>query len=236
MNDRYAYLIGALFLSAVLVVVLLTRRDLRMPALKVGMLGGLAGIVGEVFYYRDYWHPPAVLGTGSFLYEDFIFSFAITALSFAAYPVFFRYAFGPRATYRRRHRLYLAFFVFGMGGMLVSIFFPINTIFVSAALFILFGAIMLASRRDLLVPSLCATAVLLLVVLFSYIVFFDILFPEFWQHYWLLAGTRSGLVVFGNIPATEILWYISWMFFAGISYPFVSGRPFVRIDARSTGE
>jgi hypothetical protein len=58
----------------------------------------------------------------------------------------------------------------------------------------------------------------------AYIILFDVISPHFWDNYWLLADTKWGITIFGNVPVTELVWYASWAVFVSVSYPFISGK------------
>lgn len=223
--DGVAYLIGDIILGGLLVIIAGQRRDLRAKMPFLGLLGGCAAVIGELFFYRDYWRPPAL---ALLPLEDFVFGFVITALGFALYPYLFRLRFGSR-THPRRLKLYGALFAIGLASMLLlNIVLGIPSIFVNVAMLGIFSVVLLLIRRDLIQPGLYAAVTGVLIMGTLYTLFFDILEPNFWSRYWLLAGTRWGASVLGNVPVTELLWYGTWFLFACISYPFVSGRILVR--------
>jgi len=45
--------------------------------IKVGAVGGLMGVIAEVWYFRDYWRPPTLFGEGVVGFEDYIIGFAL---------------------------------------------------------------------------------------------------------------------------------------------------------------
>jgi hypothetical protein len=221
--DRYAYLLLGLSLLLPLTGVLLQRKDLASKAIKFGVLGGVAGLVSEVFYFRDYWQPPSLMGVATVSIEDFIFGFAITALSFTLYPCLFKAKFTTRQASQIRR--YLLFFIIGFASMLVfNLYGHVNSIFVSSAVFMGLASTILFLRKDLLLMGLYSAAILTSFIVVVYIILFGFAAPHFWDNYWLLANTKWGVAIFGSVPLTEIIWYFSWILFASISYPFVSGK------------
>lgn len=226
--DKYAYLLLGLSLAAVLAVLLLVRKDLAPKAVKMGLFGGLIGLLAQAFYIRDYWQPPTLLGVNKLSLEDFIFGFVIIALSVTIYPALFGYVFGERK-YPRRRRLFGLFFA----GVFLSLFvfsvcMGVNSIAVSYAVFAIFGTVMLIMRRDLLRPALYTTIVLTTLMIVIYAVLFGIIAPDFWHNYWLLANTKWGATILGGVPLTEVAWYVCCGLFAGASYPFISGRELIK--------
>lgn len=222
--EKYTYLLLGLLVVAPLIGILFARKDLAGKAIKLGALGGFAGLLAEFFYFRDYWRPPSLMGTATISVEDFIFGFAITALSFTAYTWLFKAKFIEQA-YPSRHKLYLLFFVGGLAAMvLFNLHLGVNSIFVSSAVFLFFTAIILFMRRDLIKVGLYSAGIVTAFIGAVYILLFNVISPQFWDKYWLLADTKWGITILGNVPLTEMIWYVSWIVFASVSYPFVSGK------------
>jgi hypothetical protein len=137
------------------------------------------------------------------------------------------------ADYPKHRHLYAIFFVSGVAAMLFfSVFLHINSIFVSSVVFVLCTVVMFTLRRDLIRPAIYSAVMILPILICIYIVLFDIVAPRFWDTYWLLAGTAWDVRFFGNVPLTEMIWYISWVMLASTSYPFVAGKAIVRSSSR----
>ncbi|MGH2687366.1 MAG: lycopene cyclase domain-containing protein, partial [Actinomycetota bacterium] len=203
------------------------RPDLRGPLVKISLVGAAAGLVSELWYYRDYWRPPTVLdATGRLGWpspEDVLFGFTVAGVGFAANKVAFRRHLVEGAPRRYPHTAGLA--LAGLAALVVGTnLLGINSILVSSGAFVAAALVMAAVRRDLLRPALEAGALLVATVLPIYLVLFDVLAPRYWDRYWLLHGTALGVTVLGQIPVTEILWYTAWGAFAGIAYEFTTGR------------
>lgn len=228
--DKYAYAMLALALLAPLVVIFCLRKDLRHKILILGLAGGIAGLLAEMFYFRDYWRPPSVIGTGVLSPEDFIIGFALTGLSFATYPFLRKRRYmqsGPN-----RDKTFLTFFAAGLAAMLaLNIGLGINSVIVSCALFLIFAAIIIWRRPELAPIGLYSTTVLLLYITAIYALLFNLSAPHFWRDHWLLSNTPWGITVLGNLPLTELAWYFCWIIFASISHPFGSGDILTGSDA-----
>lgn len=182
-------------------------------------------MLAELFYFRDYWRPPSLFGVATISVEDFLFGFTIAALSYTVFAYADKQVFSE-IRYRQYKHLYAIFFVTGVVSMLIfSVFLQMNSIFVSSSVFIVCTGIIAMLRRDLVRPALFSVALLLPLLVFIYIILFDGFAPLFWEKYWLLSGW--GIMLLGNIPVTEIIWYVSWIALASISYPFASGRTFI---------
>src|SRR5215471_11339173 len=136
---RYGYLLLDISILIIVGGLLFARRDLTRLALRTGMIGGLAGPVSELLYFRDYWRPPALFGVARISVEDFLFGFGITALSAVLYAVVFRQKF-VSTSLPARFRLYIVFFlVDALALVLSTVFFGVNSILVSTLLFLATG-------------------------------------------------------------------------------------------------
>lgn len=230
---KYAYLLLCVALLLCLGALLAFRRDLRATALRTGSLGGLAGLVSEAFYFRDYWRPPSLVGVAKISLEDFLFGFAITGLSAIVYACVCKRRLAP-GTFASRHKLFGLFFVIGLGCMVVfNVLLGINSIVVSSLAFVLAAAVICLLRPDLLRPALYSAGIITLGLIAIYFVLFVVMFPDYWATYWLLAHTSLGLTILGGIPVTELAWYFSWALLASISLPFVNGKKFVPVTSKT---
>lgn len=229
--ERYAYLCLDISLAILTGISLYIRKDIASKIFKLSVLGGVAGLVSELFYFRDYWRPPTIVGTGKISPEDFIFGFTITALSLGIYPLISHRTFA-KSDKPNHKNLYALLFVSGLMALLIcNVYLGINSIFVSSVSFLCFSVIIVTVRRDLLKPALLSAVLLTVAVTCIYIFLFDFISPRFWDNYWLLDNTKWNMRMFGNIPLTELIWYFSWISLASVSYPFASGRIFTKTDS-----
>lgn len=191
--------------------------------LKVSLVGGAAGLVSELWYFRDYWRPPTLAGVARPSAEDVLFGFAVTGVAFAAHKVVFRRALVPGGL--RRYPVAAVLGLAGLAALVVcTLALGMNSIFVSSVGFLVSAGVMVAMRPDLLRPALGSAALLVAAMLPVYLLLFDVVSPAYWDRYWLLRHTTWGVMVLGNVPVTEIVWYASWGALAGIAYEFTTGR------------
>jgi hypothetical protein len=59
---------------------------------------------------------------------------------------------------------------------------------------------------------------------------FNMIFIDFWDKCWLLANTKYGITIYGNIPLTEMIWYFTWGSFSGVAYNFASGKKKIQLS------
>jgi hypothetical protein len=220
--DRLVFLLMGLGLLALWLFLWALRADLRSAMLKVSLVGGGAGLVAELWYFRDYWRPPVLTGIARPSPEDVLFGFAVTGVAFAAHKTAFRRGMAPGAP--RRYPVAAGLGLAGLAALVAGTAAGMNSIFVSSAAFVACAAAMATLRRDLIRPAFESAALLVGAMLPVYLLLFDVVSPDYWDRYWLLRHTSWGILVLGNIPVTEILWYTSWGALAGIAYEFTTGR------------
>ena len=221
--DRFVFLLMGLALLAVWLGLWAARADLRSAMLKVSLVGAVAGVVAELWYFRDYWRPPTLAGIARASPEDALFGFVVTGIGFAAHKVVSRRAMTPGAP--RRYPVSAGLLLAGLAALIAGTGLAgMNSIFVTSAAFVACAAVMAALRRDLLRPALESAVLVVAAMLPVYLLLFDVLSPAYWDRYWLLRHTSWGVLVLGNVPVTEILWYASWGALAGIAYEFTTGR------------
>jgi hypothetical protein len=223
--ENYAYLLLDLGALLPLVIIYLSRASLRRSIIRIGLIGGVAGLVAELFYLRDYWRPVGVIPNFPTFIEDFMFGFAITSLSAVLYGYItnkkLERAFEPRS------KVFVGLFLFGLMAMLIcNVWLGGASIVVSSVVFIVISAFILSQRKDLLQPALVTSVLVTLYMFLVYVVVFYILQPNWWNEHWLLQGTALDIKIWGSIPLTEMVWYGSWALLASILSPYLRGKKY----------
>ncbi|OGH24124.1 MAG: hypothetical protein A3B47_04625 [Candidatus Levybacteria bacterium RIFCSPLOWO2_01_FULL_39_24] len=222
--DKYIYLLLSILLLLIWsVFFLFLKKEVRRILIKASVVGGLAGLIAEFWYFKDYWRPPLLFGDAKIFLEDFLFGFAFTGIAATIYKVLFK---KEGSKHEKGHRI--IFFVFFVIGILSLLLFnnllKINSIFVSSFVFLILSFMMVFIRKDLVMQSIMSGILSLSVIIPIYILLFNFISPGYWDKYWLLANTAFGIKIIGNIPVTELLWYFSWSCLAGIAYDFYHGN------------
>ncbi|MEK9206905.1 MAG: lycopene cyclase domain-containing protein [Patescibacteria group bacterium] len=241
MNDIFAYLLLDISLLLVWALIYFSRADLRHKMWKISFVGGFCGLLAEFWYYTDYWQPPVLFGIQSISLEDYVFGFTILGLSITIFdfvmrkkndsiPVPFTLSRQNLLNIARnwltkpKHRILLLLFLIGLFSLIVlNTILKVPSIIVSSIAFLASSGIIFIIRKDLIRQSLLTGLFLVLLVLPVYILLFDVLFPSFWDKYWLLSGTPIGIFLIGNIPWTELFWYFSLGTLMGGAYEFYKG-------------
>ena len=229
MDYKYGYLFLGIFLFLIWTLFYALRKDLRRKLIKVSLFGGLAGFIAEYWYFKDYWHPYSIIGRKIISPEDFIFGFTITGISVVVCDIFFKtkdeeYVSNNKKTFGNM-------FLIGVGSLfLFNIFLGFNSIFVSSITFIILTLYMLSKRTDLLKEAFFSGLFVLIILFAVYHILFNLIFLDFWDKCWLLANTKYGITIYGNIPLTEMIWYFTWGSFSGVAYNFASGKKKIPIS------
>jgi len=219
---QYAYLIGNLFFLVVWVVFFISRKDLRAEILLMSLLVAPLG-ASQYFYLRDYWQPEYFGNTffGIFGFEDILFSFLIGGIA----AVIYEEVFGKRHSKRHLKQHTLLMFGFSVVGVIWvfvgTILLDINSIYVTSALPVLVGIIIIVLRHDLLKDALWSGLLTGTLMFLFYFLFFNPLYPDILQDLWMLENV-SGIMIVG-VPIEEIMWAFSFGFVAGPTYEFFRG-------------
>jgi len=227
--DTYTYLLISLLLFLPWLTIYSLGKGLRKKMLKVSVIGGLAGFIAEYWYFKDYWHPPTLMGQSIISIEDFLFGFTIMGIAVSIYE--FAFSIKKEPLYKNRRRLFGHMFLVGILCLtLFNVVLGINSIIVSCAVFVTFTIFILFLRHDLVLQAIASGVLTVVVVLPIYALLFNVINPDYWDSYWFLARTKLGVTVLGNIPVTELSWYFTLGSFAGAAHSFASGRGRVKVQ------
>lgn len=224
--DQYFYILLDGILIITWLIILFLRRDLKKKLFTCSLLGGIMGILSELWYLKDYWRPLSFSG-GYTIIEDFLFGFTIVGISATIYDVIFKY----KNIKKERNKLIESILLFSLSFLfllLLNNIYKINSIIVSSILFIICSLIIIAVRKDLLKQSFISGLLLVLFILPIYFILLNYFSPQYLEKHWLLYHSSLGITILGQIPLTEIIWYFSWGCLGGILYEFTRGEKKIR--------
>ncbi len=220
--DLYAYLCLGLFFFVLWTICFVLRADLRSMMLKFSLAGAISGPLSEIWYFRDYWSPPTIVGQGVLSPEDVLFGFAIFGVAFAALPVIRGIRF--IATEKPRPMMLPLFITsFFVAFLLLTDAIGINSIITASLVMVLWAIGILLRRPTMLLLSIGSGALLAAFAIVIYVMLLGDT-TEYLKHYWFLWGTPLGHTVLGGVPVTEIVWYFCLGVSAVVIAPYAEGK------------
>ena len=216
------YLAVSVALLIIALILLYLRKELSKVVIKYGVLGGFSAIVIELFYFRDYWRPPTLIGVGRISIEEFIAGFAISIITILSYAVV------TGSTYKKslpaqKPYLYVFSVVTLLSFITLNLWLGVNSILVSYIIFWSLSGLIIYQRKDFIRVAIVSAVFVTSLATILYILFVGAFSPSFWDKYWLLAGSRWDLRIFSFMPITEILWFATWAFLGPIAFLFIEG-------------
>ncbi len=222
LDDKYAYLILAILYMVPWLIVYL-KSPWRKGMIKVGLAGGLMGIVAEVWYFRDYWRPPTLLGEGVVGLEDYIIGFALFGVGGYIYSSFTKREIDYSKVSKPINQEFIYLFLLACICLTVfSIGFGIHSGYVTFLIFLCLSVYIWIKRPDLIQLSLISAFATLGISLLIYYINFNLLFPHFWDTYGMLNQPILGFKIF-NIPLSEMIWHFSWAMLCSMFRGFRNG-------------
>jgi hypothetical protein len=223
--ERYLYFLLASSLVLGVVLIYLLRKDLAPVILGTGIFGALWGPVSEYWYFRDYWRPKTIFGNS--ILEDVLFGFGLTALGACSYKLWFLRGTTTWKPHRPHYSLPAVFVAVHVSALLVfSMVLGVNSILVASMVYVVLAGWIALQRRDLTGPSILSGIIMAVYSLVIYGVGLNFLVDgqKELARIWLLNGTRYGITVLGNVPLTEVVWFLAWGCISGIAYEYATGR------------
>ncbi|SHO59833.1 lycopene cyclase domain-containing protein [Algoriphagus zhangzhouensis] len=207
--DKYAYLILSL-LYMIAWAIVYWKNPWKSGMIKVCAVGGIMGVIAEVWYFRDYWRPPTLFGEGMVGIEDYIIGFALFGVGGYIHSSFTKKEINYDKQTPAKNWNFFVLFLLGCGSLtLFSIGLGIHSGYVTFLTFFLLSVYIWIQRPDLIGLSLISGFATLAISFLIYYINFNILFPDFWDKYGMLDEPILGFKI-ANIPLSEMLWHFSW--------------------------
>lgn len=221
---QYAYLLGSLLAFPVWIALYLHRKDLRKEMLMASLCIGVAALLTESIFHKDYWRPEIFNGWSVGI-EDFLYGFFLGGIASVIYEEVYGKQYSKR--HNRKHHwgiLLIPLSILSTVAFSLGIFATnLNTMY--AALAALSVTIIFISyyRRDLIVDSIMSGLLMGSFTFIGFLIFLEI-FPGVVQKWWL-TDNLNGIFVLG-IPSEELLWAFAIGAAAGPFYEFFMGLKF----------
>jgi hypothetical protein len=227
---RFAYLALVVPFLVIWLVLFWLRKDTRMEQVRMSYVIGILGPLSELIYFRDYWLPesifPIFIGNFPLMIEDVLFGFAIGGIGAVIYEIVFRKRLSKltvRSTKTIKSIYILLVFVFVLIGLWKL---GMNSIYASAAAFVVSGLIVLFFRHDLFINAVLSGVGVMLIMFICYFFLLNIVISngeELLKEAWLIHDSVLGVRIV-SIPMTEMIWGFTWGFLAGPWYEFATKR------------
>ncbi len=222
LDDKFAYLIlSLLYLLAWLVVYI--KSPWKEGMVRVCAVGGIMGVIAEVWYFQDYWRPPTLFGVGIVGIEDYIIGFAMFGVGGYIHSSFTKKEIDFDRKTPAKNRDFFCLWLIGCASLTIfSFVLKIHSGYVTFLTFMALSIYIWIQRPDLIYLSIVSGAATLAITLVIYYINFQILFPHFWATYGMLDAPILGFKIFG-IPLSEILWHSSWAMLCSMFRGFRNG-------------
>jgi len=228
-TTKYLYFWGSLVGLGVFAILYSMRHDLRHRMLRMGIAVGLAGIISEGVFFRDYWHPPELFRIGRFGgIEDFFFGIFFGGACVVLYDVVFH-----KRLKRKGYPHYWITTLLVISEVLSVLILRnyMNSIYASAIGFLLPAMAIILIRRDLIAETLLSAFLggSLLVMIEMLML---ALFPNYIKQYYYLYGEVP--LIFGVVPVTEFIWGAAFAAIVGPLRDFEFGYVPVSIKQKAS--
>ena len=221
MNYQYAYLLISLTALVVWFILFLARKDVRREMLTMSLLFGIAGLLVEPIYVKDWWNPLTITKTMVGI-EDFLIGFAIGGIAAVIYAVVFRKkVLTKRLNKNEEAKQDLSFYIFG--GIFALLFFGssfilgLNALYCSLIAFI-FGIMVIWIRRKDLITNSLTTGILVLLMFSIVYTIGELILPGWVRTFWYFKNVPD-IIIF-NLPIDDVMWYFLAGAFIGPLYEF----------------
>jgi hypothetical protein len=207
--DRYAYFTLSM-LYMVVWGVIYWKNPWKSGMIRVGLVGGIMGILAEFWYFRDYWRPPTLFGEAIVGIEDYIIGFALFGVGGYIHSSFTKKEIDFEKQTAAKNIDFFFLFLIGCGSLtFFSVVLGFHSGYVTFITFFLLSVYIWLQRPDLIRLSWISAFATLAISLAIYYINFNWLFPEFWDRYGMLDKPILGYRLF-NIPLSEMLWHFTW--------------------------
>lgn len=226
MNYTYSYLIANITFVVIWLFLYLYRKDFRKEMLAVSFMFGIAGLLSQPIYIRDWWRPLTVLGTKVSI-EDFIFGFFLAGVASVIYEFVFKVRLKKHKINKKR--FYEIGIIFPL--LLASLFFGtfmlgLHSFLASVVAILPFVLIILFTRRDLFLDAL-VSGILMVLIGFFWFWLPEFITPGWVENYWQW-NNISGFVI-ARAPIEDLIWVFLCGAYIGPLYEYWNGFKLVKI-------
>ncbi len=203
--NYFAYPLYSLLFLGLFLVMAYLRPDTVRQIKSALLFGIIAGPLSGLIYFRDYWQPKSLFGTGVPSIEDSLFGLSFVGISLLLYPLLTNTKFILQPSNKRTLAMYASVGLFL--NLLCMFVLNMNSVIATSFAAIILTIYIITIRTDLIKPAVMTAALSVLYASIFYLIFLGIFFPNILQDSWLLYGEPLDITLFGSIPLTELLWF-----------------------------
>ncbi|HTY43680.1 MAG TPA: lycopene cyclase domain-containing protein [Patescibacteria group bacterium] len=220
-NYQYTYLIGDFIFLAVWAVIFLWKKNTKKEMLILSVLFGIAGIIAEIIYIKDWWRPLTITHTPVGI-EDFLFGFSAGGIMSVIYEAIFKKKIRIKKARKKKkikRNLEFLFIISLLSILFLGSFFllKLNSLFSTLIAFAVPISIIYIKRKDLITDSLATGVLAVLIAIIAYNLL-DLMTPGWIQKFWLFENMQKIIIL--NVPIQEIIWYMLAGMFIGPLYEY----------------
>lgn len=215
---RYAYLLISILFAVPWFILFFHRKDLRKKILFMSFLIGIAAVLWEPYFLKDYWQP---LYATKFPIEDFLYGFFGGGIVTSFYEEFYGKRFAKRKN-RKHHWLWFlpSLAAIALLAFHIPFWLGLNPIYAAFISYIVLFSVISIYRKDLFLDALKSGLFMALITLVIYIFTLQI-FPSVFTVMWDLQKLSHVLVL--KIPIEEYIWAFLMGLAGAPVYEFFAG-------------
>ena len=226
---RLSYLLAVSLLVPIWFLFFFLRKDLRKEMIVIGFLFGTIGVLSNIIFVKDWWHPINMTNTpiGP---EDIIYSFLIAGISSVIFKVIFKKKMIVELKDNVQKENFKITSIWIAGILLFSASFYVLKIHSFYAFIISFSmctAIIWLQRKDLILPSLISGFLTVIAAFPSYVIT-EYITPGWIERTWYL-NKLSGIIIL-YAPLEDMIFHFWVGTFIGILFAYWKGGKIIKYE------
>ena len=225
--SQFTYLFGASLFLIPWLLIFRYRKDLRPMLAQFGLLAIGLGLLAEYLWWtKDWWQPQTVTNTVVGI-EDVILAFGSVGVASSLFLVIFKKKWKLAPAANRNKILFGLIVAINLGLFGLLFINGVNSFISTVITFALATAMLLAAKRELVVPALLSGALMVAAVLPVFLAMIAVT-PTYVPDTWL-TDNLMGLYPLG-IPIEDLVFYFVGGALSFSAYPFYANAKLVKLN------
>ena len=228
---QFTYLFGASLFIVPWLAIYWLRKDLRKPMITIGLMSILPSLIAGYFWWsRDWWYPETITGTVVGI-EDVLLAFTSTGVAACLYPAVFRKSFRAiPAAVRPGYRQLLLLLTIFLALFSLLYWAGVTSFMATLCTFGLASAYMLSQRKDLVLPAI-TTSVLLVILVMPVYAAMLLVTPNFVADTWFTENLLGAYII--GVPIEEYAFYLIGGILCFLVWPYHRSEGVVPIEVQA---